>query len=40
MTTAISCPMWSSVYEYQREECAFTCAVGTECGMFVMYCKQ
>ena len=30
MTSAISCPLWSSVYECQR----------VECGMFVMYCMQ
>ena len=35
MTSAISCPLWSSVYECQRAEC-----VRTECGMFVMYCMQ
>ena len=40
MTSAISCPLWSSVYECQRVECAFTSPVGTECGMFVMYCMQ
>ena len=40
MTSAISCPLWSSVYECQRVECAFTCPVRTECGMFVMYCMQ
>ena len=40
MTSAISCPQWSSVYECQRAECAFTSPVKTECGMFVMYCKQ
>ena len=34
MTSAISCPMLSSVYECHKVECAFT--VGTECGMFVM----
>ena len=39
MTSAISCPLWSSVYECQRVECAFT-PVRTECGMFVMYCMQ
>ena len=38
MTSAISCPLWSSVYECQRMECAFTSPVRTECGMFVMYC--
>ena len=37
MTSAISCPLWSSVYECQRMECAFTSPVSTECGMFVMY---
>ena len=32
---AISCPLWSSVYECQRVECAFTSPVRTECGMSV-----
>ena len=36
MISAISCPLWSSVYEYERVECAFTSPVMTECGMFVM----
>ena len=40
MTSAISCPLWSSVYECQRVESAFTSPVRTECGMFVMYCMQ
>ena len=40
MPSAISCPLWSSVYECQRVECAFTSPVRTECGMFVMYCMQ
>ena len=40
MTSAISCPLWSSVYECQRVECAFTSLLRTECGMFVMYCMQ
>ena len=40
MTYAISCPLWSSVYEYQRVECAFTSPMRTECGTFVMYCMQ
>ena len=40
MTSAISCPLWSSVYECQRVKCAFTSLVRTECGMFVMYCIQ
>ena len=39
-TSAISCPLWSSVYEFQRVECAYTSPVRTECGMFVMYCMQ
>ena len=38
MISAISCPLWSSVYECQRMECAFTSPVRAECGMFVMYC--
>ena len=37
MASAISCPLWSSVYECQRVECAFTSPVRTECAMFVMY---
>ena len=40
MTSAISCPLWTSVYEFQRVECAFTSSVRTECGMYVMYCMQ
>ena len=32
----ISCPLWSSVYECQRVECAFTSTVRAECGMVVM----
>ena len=36
---AISCSLWSSVYECQRVECAFTSPVRTECDMFV-YCMQ
>ena len=40
MTSAISCPLWSSVYECQRVECAFRSTMRTECGMFVMYCMQ
>ena len=38
MTSAISCPLWSSVYGCQKEEYAFTSPVRTECGMFVMCC--
>ena len=40
MTSAISCHFWSSLYECQRVECAFTSPVRIECGMFVMYCMQ
>ena len=40
MTSAISSPPWSSEYELQRVECAFTYPVRTECGMFLMYCMQ
>ena len=40
MTSAISCPMWSSVYECQRVECAFTTPARTESGKFVMCCMQ
>ena len=38
MTSSIRCPLWSSVYEWQRVECTFTSPVRTECGMFVMCC--
>ena len=40
MTSAISCSLWSSVYEFQRVECASTSPVRTDCGMFVMYCMH
>ena len=40
MTSAISCSLWSSVYECQRVECAFTSPVRTEYGMFVMCCMS
>ena len=40
MTSAISCPLWLLVYEYQIVECAFTSPVRTECGMFLMWCMQ
>ena len=39
MTSAISCPLWSSVYECHKVECAFTSPVRTECGMFMMCCN-
>ena len=32
MTSALSCSLWSSMYECQRVECAFTSPVRTECG--------
>ena len=34
----ISSPRWSSVYECQSVECAFTSPVIIELGMLVMYC--
>ena len=40
MASAISGPLWSSVYECKRMECAFTSLVRTECAIFVMYCMQ
>ena len=36
----ISSPRWSSVYECQSVECAFTSAVIIELGKLVMYCMQ
>ena len=36
MISAIGCPLWSSMYDCQRVECALTSPVRTECGMFVM----
>ena len=38
MTFAISCPLWSSVCECHKMDCAFTSPVRTECGMFVICC--
>ena len=40
MTSAISCPLWPSVYECQRVGCSFTYPVRTQCGMFVMCCMS
>ena len=40
MPFVISCPLWSSVYECHKVECAFRSLVRTECGMFVMCCMQ
>ena len=34
MTSAIICPLWSSVFKYQRVDCILTSAVRTECGKF------
>ena len=37
MTSAISCPLWSSVYECHRVECAFTspvCSGVCPCQLF------
>ena len=34
-TSAIICPLWSSVYECHKVECAFTSPVSTECCMYV-----
>ena len=36
ITSAISYPLWSSVYECQRVECSFSSPVSTGCVMFVM----
>ena len=36
LTSAISCPLWSSVYDCQRVECAFTSPVKSECDMFML----
>ena len=42
MTSAISCPMWSSAYECHKVEGlhTFTSTMRTECGMFMMCCMQ
>ena len=40
MKSAIGFPLWSSVYEGQRVECAFTSPLRTECRMPGMYCMQ
>ena len=40
MTSAISCPLWLSMYECHKVKCAFTSPVRTECGMFVTCCMQ
>ena len=38
MISAISCPLWSSVYECQRVEYAFISPMRTECGMWYVVC--
>ena len=40
MKSAICCPLWLSVYECHKVECAFISPVRTECGMFVMCFMQ
>ena len=40
MTSGISCPLCSSVYECHKVECVFMSSVRTECGMFVICCMQ
>ena len=40
MTSALSWPLWSSGYTCQRVECGVASPLRTQCGMFVMYCKQ
>ena len=40
MTSAISCPLWPSVYECPKVECTFTSPVRTERGMYVICCMQ
>ena len=39
-TSAISFPLRSSGYECPRLWWTFTCPMRTECGMFVMCCRQ
>ena len=40
MISSISCPLWSSVYERQRDECTFTSPERNDYYMFVMCCMQ
>ena len=40
MTSAISCPLWLSVYECHTVKCVFISLVRTECGMFVVCCMS
>ena len=40
MTSVINCPLWLSVYECHKVECAFTSPVRTECGKFVICYMQ
>ena len=36
MSSTMRCPLWSSVYECQKVECAFTSPVRTKYGMFMI----
>ena len=40
MASAINYHVWSSVYECQRVERAFTWMLRTACGIFMMCCMQ
>ena len=40
MASAISCLLWSPVYNCHNVECAFTSPASTECGILVMCCMQ
>ena len=40
IASAISCPLWSSVYEFHKVECAFASLVRTVYDLFVMCCMQ
>ena len=39
MTFAISCPLWSSVYECQKVKCTFLSPMRTEYGMRCTLCS-
>ena len=40
MTSAISCPLWSSVYEHQRVECVFCMSVSAVFCSVWMWCPR
>ena len=40
MTSAISCPLWLSVYKCHTLKCVFTSLLRTECSMFVECCMS